>query len=188
MRTEVIYPGRFADALSAFTVYNSRVRFLPTSPRVLVLVLAAFWFASFASAQNVSLDAPTQPAPVLKENTDVEPVTAPVLEHPGTHAFWDRTNVLLFSGVAIFRGLDYASTRNMQARGRKEILLAPEVVNNSAAFASLEAAGAATSVGVSYIFHRTGHHTLERWMSISHISVTGFGVVRNYCLVSKHPH
>lgn len=125
---------------------------------------------------------------MLKENTEVEPATAPTPEHPATHAFWDRTNVLLFSGVAIFRGLDYASTRNMQARGRKEILLAPEVVDNSAAFASLEAAGAATSVGISYIFHRTGHHKLERWMSISHISVTGFGVVRNYCLESKHPH
>jgi len=82
--------------------------------------------------------------------------------------------------------MDYASTRNMQARGRKEILLAPEVVNNSAAFASLEAAGTMTSVGISYILHRTGHHKLERWMSIGHISVTAFGDVRNYCLESKH--
>lgn len=75
----------------------------------------------------------------------------------------------------------------MQARGRKEILLAPEVVNNSAAFTSLEAAGAATSVGISYIFHRTGHHRLERWMSIGHIGVTGFGAARNYLLVTKGP-
>lgn len=111
----------------------------------------------------------------------------PAPEAPPTHAFWDRTNILLFSGVAVFRGLDYASTRNMQARGRKEILLPQDVVNNSAAFASIEAAGAAASVGISYILHRAGHHTLERWMSIGHISVTGFGVVRNYCLESKHP-
>jgi len=84
--------------------------------------------------------------------------------------------------------MDYASTRNMQARGRKEILLAPEVVNNDAAFASLEAAGTLTSVGISYIFHHFGHHKLERWMSIGHISVTAFGDVRNYCLESKHMH
>jgi hypothetical protein len=102
------------------------------------------------------------------------------------HRFFDRTNILLFSGVAVFRGLDYASTRNMQARGREEILLPDDVVNNSAGFASLEAAGAATSVGISYIFHRTGHHKLERWLSIGHISVTGFGVARNYALKSKH--
>jgi hypothetical protein len=94
---------------------------------------------------------------------------------------------LLFAGVGLFRGLDYASTRNMQARGREEILLPDEVVNNSAGFASLEAAATATSVGLSYVMHRTGHHSLERWISIVHISATGFGAVRNYCLESKHP-
>jgi len=89
---------------------------------------------------------------------------------------------MLFSGVAIFRGLDYASTRNMQARGREEVLLPDDVVNNSAGFASLELAGTATSVGLSYWMHRTGHHKVERWVSIVHIGVTGFGVARNYAL------
>ena len=106
--------------------------------------------------------------------------------HVSTHRFWDRENVLLFSGVGVFRGLDYASTRNMQARGREEILLPDDVVNNSAGFASLEAAGTAVSVGASYWLHRTGHHKLERWFSIGHIGVTGFGVARNYALKSKH--
>ncbi|PYV57212.1 MAG: hypothetical protein DMG91_07445 [Acidobacteria bacterium] len=106
---------------------------------------------------------------------------------PEAHRFWDRNNVLLFSSVAVSRGLDYASTRNMQARGREEILLPDDVVNNSAGFASLEAAGTMTSVGLSYLFHRTGHHKLERWLSIGHIGVTGFGVVRNYSLESQHP-
>lgn len=114
----------------------------------------------------------------------VEP--APKPEIP-VHHFWDRTNVLLFSGAAVFRGLDYASTRNMQARGREEILLPDDVVNNSAGFAGLEAAASATSVGLSYLMHRSGHHKLERWVSIAHISVTGFGAVRNYALQSKHP-
>ncbi len=103
------------------------------------------------------------------------------------HAFWDRTNILLFSGVAVFRGLDYASTRNFQARGREEVLIPDDIVNNSAAFASLEAAATLTSVGLSYWMHRAGHHKLERWISIGHIAVTGFGVVRNYSLESKHP-
>lgn len=88
------------------------------------------------------------------------------------HAFWDGTNILLFSGVAVFRGLDYASTRNFQARGREEVLIPDDVANNSAGFASLEAAGALTSVGLSYWMHRTGHHKVERWISIGHIGVT----------------
>ena len=102
------------------------------------------------------------------------------------HAFWDRTNILLFSGVAVFRGLDYASTRNFLARGREEVLIPDDIVNNSAAFASLEAAGTLTSVGLSYWMHRAHHHKIERWISIVHIGVTGFGVVRNYSLKSKH--
>ena len=110
-----------------------------------------------------------------------QPVAAPV------HCFWDRTNILLFSGVAVTRGMDYASTRNFQARGRQEILLPEDVVDNSAAFATIEAAGTLASVGISYILHRTGHHTLERWMSIGHIGVTAFGDVRNYSLKTRHP-
>jgi len=108
-------------------------------------------------------------------------------EIPSKHRFWGRENVLLFSGVAVLRGLDYASTRNMQARGREEILLPDDVVNNSAGFAALQAAGTATSIGLSYWMHRTGHHKLERWISIVHINVAGFGVARNYALDSKHP-
>jgi hypothetical protein len=94
--------------------------------------------------------------------------------------------VALFSGIAVTRAMDYASTRNFQARGRQEILLPDDVVNNSAGFASLEAAATMTSVGISYLFHRTGHHKLERWISIGHICVTAFGDVRNYSIESRH--
>jgi len=106
---------------------------------------------------------------------------------PAPHAFWDAKNRMLFAGVGVFRGLDYASTRNMQARGREEVLLPDDVVNNSAGFAAVEAGASAASVGLSYLIHRTGHHRLERWVSIVHIGVTGFGVVRNYSLESRHP-
>jgi hypothetical protein len=127
-------------------------------------------------------------SPCLVAQDPATPVPAAIPAAPQPeHRFWDRTNILLFSGIAVFRGLDYASTRNFQARGRTEILIPDDVVNNSAGFAGLEAASAATSVGISYIFHRTGHHKMERWLSITHISVTGFGVVWNYSLESKHP-
>lgn len=118
------------------------------------------------------------------------PPTAPraIVDHAPPHRFWDRENVLLFSGVAVFRGLDYVSTRNFERRGRQEVLIPDDVVDNSAGFASLEAAGAATSVGISYIFHRTGHHKMERWLSIGHIGVTAFGVGWNFSLKTHRPH
>jgi hypothetical protein len=111
----------------------------------------------------------------------------PETPSPRRHTFWDRNNRILFAGIAVMRALDYASTRNMQARGREEILLPDDVVNNSAGFAALEAAGAATSVGLAYLMHRTRHHKVERWISIVHIGVAGFGDARNYALKSKHP-
>jgi hypothetical protein len=147
-----------------------------------VSVMAALLTISLLAAP---LAGAQQPAP---PDAGQVPGTAPVPPSPRTppHAFWDKTNILLFSGVAVFRGLDYASTRNFLARGREEVLIPDDIVNNSAAFGSLEAAGTLTSVGLSYLLHRTGHHKLERWLSIGHIGVTGFGVVRNYSLKSKH--
>jgi hypothetical protein len=145
-------------------------RIASASPRLILILL----FLSPAVAAAQQPQAPDAPLPLH----------APT---PPPHRFWDRENILLFTGVGVFRGLDYASTRNMQARGREEILLPDDVVNNSAGFASLEAAGTAVSVGISYGLHRTGHHKLERWLSIGHIGVTAFGVARNYSLRSKHP-
>ena len=138
--------------------------------------------------------ATAQPAPVLQPDVVPTISTPPAANappalvaqtsklSPAPHAFWDHTNLTLFSGVILSRAADYASTRNMQARGREEVLLPDDVVNNSAGFVALELSGTAASVGLSYWLHRTGHHKLERWISVVHIGVTGFGVARNYSL------
>ncbi len=153
--------------------YNAGMRLGSLLLSFLFMTAVLIPFPSQAQQPTATPDSAPAPAP------DTPSQTPP-------HAFWDRTNILLFSGVAVFRGLDYASTRNFLARGRDEILIPDDIVNNSAAFASLEAAGTLTSVGLSYLLHRTHHHKLERWLSIGHIGVTGFGVVRNYSLKSKH--
>ncbi len=165
----------------------TRVRFvLP------VLLLTISLAVPQLSLGQETKDLPESPGSMQSGATPSVPATSPNVDladmRPAVHRFWDHTNILLFTGVGVFRGLDYASTRNFQARGREEILIPDDVVNNSAGFASLEAAGTATSIGISYLLHRTGHHTLERWMSIGHIGVTGFGDVRNYCLKTKHAH
>lgn len=122
------------------------------------------------------------------ESTTAEPESPSATKNspPPTHKFWDRENAFLFAGVAASRALDYTSTKNMLGRGREEILIPDDVVFSEAGFPALEAAGAATSVGISYIFHRCHHHKLERWVSIVHIGVTTFGAVHNYALQSKH--
>lgn len=103
------------------------------------------------------------------------------------HRFWDGTNAWLFAGTGAARTLDYFSTLNMRRRGRQEIFLTNDAVDNHAAFAAIEAAGTGVSIGAAYLFHRTGHHKLERWTSIVHISAATTGAVRNYCLKTAHP-
>src|ERR1700675_2466349 len=163
-----------------------------TSRKLVMLAImvlgSCFISQSVTAQQSVSGDPVTKPlgndasTPAVAVVQQLQPATLT----PPPHAFWDRTNLALFSGIAVTRGMDYASTRNFQARGRQEILIPDDVVNNSAGFASLEAAATMTSIGISYLLHRTGHHSLERWLSIGHIGVTAFGDVRNYSLESRH--
>jgi hypothetical protein len=103
-----------------------------------------------------------------------------------THRFWDKENDWLFAGVGASRTLDYFSTLNMRRRGRQEILLTNDVVDNHAAFAAIEASATGVSIGAAYLFHRYGHHKLERWTSIVHMGLTTTGAVRNYCLKTAH--
>lgn len=103
------------------------------------------------------------------------------------HKFWDKQNAWLFAGVGASRTLDYFSTLNMRRRGRDEILLTNDVVDNHAAFATIEAAATGASIGASYLFHRYGHHKLERWTSLIHFGAATTGAVRNYCLKTAHP-
>lgn len=155
---------------------------------IMVWGLCLFVPQSAEAQLSVSPDLPARSIgnDAAKPLSAVHTTTHPAAPAPPPHAFWDRTNLALFSGIAVTRGMDYASTRNFQARGRQEILLPDDVVNNAAGFASLEAAAAMTSIGISYLLHRTGHHTLERWLSIGHIGITAFGDIRNYSLESRH--
>jgi len=82
---------------------------------------------------------------------------------PIEHHFWDKENDLLFAGVAAARTLDY-----------------------HAGFAFIEAGATGVSIGASYLFHRYGHHKLERWTSIVHIGLASTGAVRNYSLKTAH--
>jgi hypothetical protein len=103
-----------------------------------------------------------------------------------THRFWDRTNDLWFAAVGAGRALDYASTLNLRRRGIDEIFLTNSIVDNHPLFGGIEAAATAASIGVSYLFHRTGHHRLERWTSIVHFGVATGGAARNYALKTPH--
>jgi hypothetical protein len=106
---------------------------------------------------------------------------------PDVHRFWDRENDWLFAAVGAGRALDYASTLNLRRRGIDEVFLTNSIVDNHPLFAGIEVSATAASIGVSYLFHRTGHHRLERWTSAIHAGVAVGGAIRNYALKTPHP-
>ena len=152
-------------------------------------------FALAARAQEPSTtegkqtDSPTQTQAGVtsadQKKTPESPTPADSLPPPN-HRFWDRENDLLFAGVGAGRALDYASTLNLRRRGIDEVFLTNSIVDNHPLFAGIEASATAASIGVSYIFHRTGHHRLERWTSGIHFGVAVVGAARNYALKTPH--
>ena len=136
-------------------------------------------------------NAPSAPQPAGSDTFADQKKTAEAAQTsnplaPGVHRFWDRENDWLFAGVGAGRALDYASTLNLRRRGIDEVFLTNAIVDNHPLFAGIEAAATATSIGVSYIFHRTGHHRLERWTSAIHAGVAVGGAIRNYALKTPH--
>jgi hypothetical protein len=147
----------------------------------LLLTLRSQIGASKAGAQSTT-EAPS-PAPVV-----VPPAgDSHAKEQTQEHRFWDKQNDWWFAGVGAARTFDYFSTLNLRRRGDNEVLLTNDIVDNHAAFAAIEVAGTGASIGASYLFHRYGHHKLERWTSYLHFGLTTTGAVRNYCLKTAHP-
>jgi hypothetical protein len=106
-----------------------------------------------------------EPAPLMAA---VQPAQGP--EAPGKHPFWDRENSVLFAASAAFSAADFAVTRDNLRSGGQELNPVTRVFSGSTAGLALNFAGeTAGVVGLSYFFHKTGHHRLERAVSMLNI-------------------
>lgn len=148
----------------------------PTTSRTKGILIFTVCLGFFASLK-------AQDIPAARAASEVTPPMAAVKESAAEpHRFWDQENAWLFAAVAGARMLDYTSTRHFRDQGNKELLLSDRVVDNKPLFVGVELAGTAVSMGVSYLCHRTGHHTAERWVSIVHIGAGVGGSIHNYTL------
>jgi len=151
-----------------------------SAPRaILAVLIGVFLLASTAKAQEDAV------AAKLGRSTRRSSVSSQTVK--GGHPFWDKDNILLFAGVGAGRALDYMSTRHFRDRGVNEWLLTNNLVDNKPLFAGIEVAGVGVSIGVSYLLHRSGHHKLERWVSIGHIGAAVGGSAWNYTLKPSPP-
>ena len=123
-----------------------------------------------------SAQAPTfaAPAPSITESSLIT-VTTP--EVSSLHKFWDPTNLVLFSANAALSSADFVVTRDNLENGGRELNPAARLFGRSTPGLALNFAGqTACVITTSYLFHRTGHHKLERWVSALNMGASGGAV------------
>jgi hypothetical protein len=137
---------------------------------VLSLATAIALLAAFSSP--VFAQGPVPDTPSASVQPDPNPVviqSSP--ENP--HRFWDTENKLLFAGVVVANSADFAVTYTNLQHGGQELNPVVRVFGRSfgglAANFSGESAG---TVAISYLFHKTGHHKMERYVSMVDIGTS----------------
>lgn len=129
------------------------------------IFFAVIAFCSPAVAQQVSA-ALLQPASLepLPMTTSFQSVSIP---EATSHRFWDRENSLLFAGNVAFSTADFVVTRDNLRNGGQELNPVTRIFAGSTAGLAVNFVGESAGViGLSYYFHKTGHHKLERMVSV----------------------
>jgi hypothetical protein len=117
--------------------------------------------------QGPAVDAPT---PLVEASMPV--VTRPSLGDE--RRFWDKQNCALFVAAAALNGADFAVTRANLQSGGQELNPMVRVFGRSTAGLALNFIGeTAGVVSISYFLHKTGHHKLERMVSMVNIGSSG---------------
>ena len=97
------------------------------------------------------------------------------------HRFWDHSNTILFAAVGASATADFFVTRANLANGGRELNPVTRVFAGSTTGLAFNFVGeTAGTIGISYFFHKTGHHKLERLTSLVDIGASagavGFGL------------
>lgn len=113
-----------------------------------------------------------EPAPMVRV---AQTATAP--EATGEHRFWDRENSVLFVASAAFSAADFVVTRDNLRSGGQELNPVTRMFSGSSAGLAMNFAGeTAGVVGISYFLHKTGHHKMERAVSMLNIGASASAV------------
>jgi hypothetical protein len=153
-----------------------------------ILLLAAVGSCRPMLAQQVSLamlDPETiEPAPAIQPAPMVQSTQPAPFPEASNHRFWDRENTILFATSAAFSTADFVVTKDNLHAGGQELNPVTRVFTANTGTLALNFAGeTAGVVGLSYFFHKTGHHKMERYISMLNIGSSGAAVT--YDLVHR---
>ncbi len=128
------------------------------------------FFVAFALCPSLLAQGPAPDAPTSL----VEPVSSSFVKTPqseiAVHKFWDNQNRALFAAGAALNAADFAVTRaNLQSGGQELNPIVRAFGRSTPALAMNFAGETAGVITLSYFFHKTGHHKLERAVSFVNI-------------------
>jgi hypothetical protein len=147
------------------------------------ILLAVLGLCRPALSQEVSIallrpveiqpGSPLEPTPMVKTFATV---TRP--EPQSSHRrFWDRENSILFATSAAFSAADFVVTKDNLRNGGQELNPVTRVFTSSTPALAMNFAGETAGViGLSYFFHKTGHHKMERAVSMLNIGASASAV------------
>jgi hypothetical protein len=139
------------------------------------ILLALLTLGMPARAQEVSL-ALLQPASARESMVPQPIVITPqptTLPEAPSHRFWDRENSVLFATSAAFSTADFFVTRSNLQSGGQELNPMTSVFGHSTTGLALNFVGENVGmIGISYMLHKTGHHKLERAVSMVNIGAS----------------
>ncbi len=146
------------------------------------IVLVLLSLGGHATAQQVSI-ALLRPESIGTAPIVIQPVqplqpSQPVsLPEAPSHRFWDRENSALFATSVAFSTADFFVTRANLQSGGQELNPVTSMFGRSSAGLAVNFVGENLGViGISYLFHKTGHYKLERAVSMFNIGSSAAAV------------
>jgi hypothetical protein len=98
------------------------------------------------------------------------------------HGFWDRANTMLFASHATLEAVDFGITHHNLSDGGRELDPMAKALCESGTAGQLVFFGGrmAGVVAISYLLHKTGHHTLERAFPVYASGDSAYGVAYSF--------
>jgi hypothetical protein len=152
------------------TIFNPRT--------ALLLVIAGCCSPALAQEVSYALVQPASMEPIpmtpIPMTTSFATVNIP---KASKHRFWDRENTFLFATSAAFSAADFVITRNNLRNGGQELNPVTRLFAGSTTGLAVNFTGESVGVvGLSYFLHKTGHHKLERAVSMLNIGSSAAAV------------
>jgi hypothetical protein len=133
-------------------------------------------------APSASEPVPALSAPILSRTFHfatgaMTPVSEIRPTDPTGHRFWDRENTSLFAVSGAWAVGDFFVTKSNLGNGGRELNpVARLFTKNTPLLATNFALETGGVIGLSYFFHQTGHHKLERMASYVNIGASAGAV------------